>query len=325
MVVTEATAVEARGRITPSCTGIWKDEHITGWKRIVEFIKSQGSVPAMQLAHSGRKGSTSVIWKGRGESIPDDQGGWPTIAPSAIPFQEKDKVPKETTLEDIEEIQQAFVSAAKRAIKAGFQVIELDYAHGYLPSTFLSSHSNKRTDRYGGSLENRMRFCVETTLKVRQVIPEEMPLMVRISVSDFADNGWDVQQSIELAKQLKAVGADLVDCSSGGVVSGIEYGPFNSTEVQHKAAQTIQRDAGIPTAAVGKIINPLLAEKLLQDKNATLIFIGRAFLNNPHWPYMAADTLANPETFKYPDSYDWCIGWKGFYKWRQELQEAFKE
>ncbi|CAG2169948.1 unnamed protein product [Oppiella nova] len=199
-------------------------------------------------------------------------------------------------------------------------VIELHYAHGYLGSTWLSPLTNTRTDRYGGSLENRMRFGLETAHRVRTVIPKETPLFVRISVTDYeVDGGWDVTQSVEFAKRLKAIGVDAVDCSSGGVVAHVDYGPLNTPEVQHKASATIQREAGIPTAAVGKIVHPFQAERLLQGNSATLIFIGRAFLNNPHWAYGAADALANPESFKYPDPHDWFIGWKAFYKWRQDL------
>ncbi|CAG2180013.1 unnamed protein product, partial [Oppiella nova] len=233
--------------------------------------------PAIQLAHAGRKASTPVIWKGvRGETLTAENGGWDIVAPSAVAYDDKSQVPKEATLEDIEVLQKAFETAAIRAVKAGFEAIELHYAHGYLISTYLSPLSNTRTDRYGGSLENRMRFGLETAHRVRKVIPKETPLLVRISVTDYADGGWDVTQSVEFAKRLKAIGVDVVDCSSGGVVGNVDYGPLNTPEVQHKAAATIQREAGIPTAAVGKIVHPFQAEKLLQDNSATLIFIGRA-------------------------------------------------
>ncbi|CAG2176823.1 unnamed protein product, partial [Oppiella nova] len=273
---------------------------------------SQGAVPAIQLAHAGRKGSTPVIGKGvRGETLTAKNGGWDIVAPSAIAYNDdKSQVPKEATLEDIEVLQKAFVTAAIRAVKAGFEAIELHFAHGFLGSTWLSPLSNTRTDRYGGSLENRMRFGLETAHRVRKVIPKETPLLVRISVTDYDNGGWDVTQSVEFAKRLKAIGVDVVDCSSGGVFGNVDYGSLNTAEVQHKAAATIQREAGIPTAAVGNIVHPFQAEKLLQDNSATLILIGRAFLNNPHWAYGAADVLANPETFKYPEPYDWCIGAK---------------
>ncbi|CAG2116203.1 unnamed protein product, partial [Medioppia subpectinata] len=189
LVMTEATAVELRGRITPADTRIWNDEQVEGWRRITTLIKSQGAVPAIQLAHSGRKGSTPVIWSNAKRSLPDSEGGWPTIAPSAIPFGgDIDKVPEEATGVDIKVLQRAYVSAAVRSVKAGFQIIELHYAHGYLGSVWLSPKSNQRTDNYGGSLENRMRFGLETARRVREVIPKSMPLFVRISVTDYADN-----------------------------------------------------------------------------------------------------------------------------------------
>ncbi|CAG2116317.1 unnamed protein product [Medioppia subpectinata] len=201
LVMVESTSIEPRGRITPADTGIWNDEQVEGWRRITTLLKSLGAVPAIQLAHAGRKASTPVMWANTKVSMPDDQGGWPTISASPIAFGgDVWKVPKEATLEDIEVLQQAFVSAAVRSVKAGFEVIELHYAHGYLVNMFLSPASNQRTDQYGGSLENRMRFGLETARRVREVIPKSMPLFVRISVTDYADNGWDVNDSVEFAK-----------------------------------------------------------------------------------------------------------------------------
>ncbi|CAG2120261.1 unnamed protein product, partial [Medioppia subpectinata] len=200
LVMVESTAVEPRGLITPADTGIWNDEQVEGWRRITTLIKSLGSVPGIELAHAGRKASTSVLSYSSKSLATDCENGWSTIAPSAIPFGGGlDKVPKEATLEDIEILQQAFVSAALRAVSAGFEIIDLHFAHGYLVSTFLSPISNQRTDRYGGSLENRMRFGLETARRVREVIPKSMPLFVRISVTDYADNGWDVNDSVEFA------------------------------------------------------------------------------------------------------------------------------
>ncbi|CAG2118609.1 unnamed protein product, partial [Medioppia subpectinata] len=293
LVIVEATAVEPRGCLTPADTGIWNDEQVEGWRRITTLIKSLGSVPGIQLAHAGRKASKSVDWLSSKSLATDCKNDWSSIAPSAIAYgDDMDKVPKEATLEDIEVLQQAFVSAAVRAVSAGFEIIDLHFAHGYLVSTFLSPISNQRTDRYGGSLENRMRFGLETARRVREVIPKSMPLFVRISVTDYVNNGWDVNDSVEFAKHLKAVGVDVVDCSSGSVIKDINYSTLNPPEVQHKASAQIQREAGIATTAVGKLIDPLHAEALLRDNSATLIFIGRALLNNPHWPYTAADLLA---------------------------------
>ncbi|CAG2106290.1 unnamed protein product [Medioppia subpectinata] len=319
LVMVECTAVEPRGRMASADTGIWNDAQVDAWRRITMLIKSQGSVPGIQLGHAGRKASTTKIVK---RSLSDHESGWPTIAPSAIPFGGAiDRVPIEATLEDIDALQQAFVSAAVRSVRAGFEIIELHYGHGTLSNTFLSPISNHRVDRYGGSLANRMRFGLETVRRVRKVIPKSMPLFVRLSVTDYADNGWSVDDSVEFAKQLRAADVDVVDCSSGGVVDGINYTPYNTPDVQHRASARIRSEAGIATTAVGKIVDPLKAEALLRDNSATLVFIGRALLNNPHWPYTAADLLATEHTFKYPDSYDWCIGWKGFYKWRQSLQK----
>lgn len=202
------------------------------------------------------------------------------------------------------------------------QVIELHFAHGYLVSSFLSPVSNLRKDRYGGSLENRMRLGLEIAEDIRNALPQNFVIGARVSVTDYADGGWDLQQTVEFAKRLKKIGLDFIDCSSGGVVSNVDYGPLNSSQVQWNAAKIVQKEAGISTGIVGKINDPELAEKFIRENWATLVFIGRAFLNNPHWPYFAADRLADNESFRYPIQYDFAIGWKAFAKWRQEI---FKE
>ncbi|CAG2177311.1 unnamed protein product [Oppiella nova] len=329
MVMIEATGVEARGRISPGCPGLWTDTQIEPMARISRFLKSQGAVPGIQLAHGGRKASTLPPFVGH-DSIGDDKGGWPTIGPSAIAFGGPiGKVPKEATIDDIEEIKEAWVRAAQRAVTAGFEVghilvIELHFAHGYLVSTFLSPATNKRTDKYGGSLENRMRFGLEIARNIRHTLPDNIALGVRVSVTDYADQGWDVPQTIEFARELKALGIDFLDCSSGGVVGGVDYNPLNTNKIQIEIAGTIQREVGLATAAVGKIVDPHVAEAILQGNGATLIFMGRAFLNNPHWPYIAADQLTDEQAFKYPPQYDWCIGWKGMAKWRKAVLLAEK-
>ncbi|CAG2167041.1 unnamed protein product, partial [Oppiella nova] len=270
LVMIEGNSVEKRGRVTAGCAGIWSDHQIEPWRRITKFLKSEGSVPAIQLAHAGRKACTQPVVN---TSIADEDGGWPTIGPSAVPFSKSLwKVPKEATIEDIEELEESFVSAAKRAVEAGFEVLELHFAHGYLVSSFLSPLTNQRTDKYGGSLENRMRFGLEIASKVRKSIPEDIPIGVRISVTDYADNGWDIKQSIDFAKELKKIGIDFIDCSSGGVVSYVDYNFLNTNVVQLKGAQSIQKEVGIATAAVGKITDPHFAEKILQENGATLIF-----------------------------------------------------
>jgi len=199
------------------------------------------------------------------------------------------------------------------------QVIELHFAHGYLVSTFLSPITNERSDEYGGSLQNRMRLGLEIAKSVRESIPEDIVLGVRVSVTDYVDNGWDVPQTIEFAKELKKLNIDFLDCSSGGLISNVNYGPLNSNKVQIDAAGTIQKEVGIPTAAVGKIVDPKFAEKILENGTATLIFIGRAFMNNPHWPYYAADVLEADKLIKYPNQYGWAIGSLSFGNWRKNV------
>ncbi|XP_054152795.1 NADPH dehydrogenase-like [Oppia nitens] len=313
LVVCEATAVEPRGRITAADTGLWSDKHVQPWRRVTDLLRSLGCVPGIQLAHAGRKASTSVESRSS-QSLATSQGGWDTVGPSGLAFSDQIKEPKAATVVDLEVIGDAFASAAQRAVRAGFEFIELHFAHGYLLSTFLSPLTNQRQDKYGGSLENRMRFGLEIVDKVRVAIPNDIVLAVRISFTDYADDGWELKQSVEFAKQLKAHGVDLVDVSSGGIIGGIDYSPFNTADQQHSAAAVIQRDSGLPTAAVGKIIDPLFAERLLKDNVSTFVFIGRAFLNEAHWPYRASDLLQD-QSFKYPQSYDWCIGWTAFFKW----------
>ncbi|CAG2180493.1 unnamed protein product, partial [Oppiella nova] len=286
LVMCEATGVEARGRITPACSGLWDDSQIEPWARITRFIKQQGSVPGIQLTHAGRKASTVVPWVNRGQSIDNKDGGWDTIGASPIAFGEGReavwKVPKEATHEDLDVIKAAYVSACGRAVKAGFEVIELHFAHGYLVSTFLSPITNHRTDTYGGCLENRMRLGLEIAHLCRQALPQHVVLGVRVSVSDYTPEGWDVSQTIEFAKQLKQLGVDFVDCSSGGVVANVDYHQCNTSDVQRQAARDVHRDVGIMTAVVGKVVDPMVAEKLLRETGADLIMIGRALLNNPH-------------------------------------------
>ncbi|CAG2108445.1 unnamed protein product, partial [Medioppia subpectinata] len=248
LVVMEATGVEPRGRITHQCLGLWCDQQIEPLARIVRFVKSQGAVAGIQLSHAGRKGSNLPPTVGRG-SIPDSEGGWPTIGPSAIAFgANMDKVPKEATVEDIHCITGAFVSSALRAVKAGFQVIELHLAHGYLISTFLSPISNHRTDRYGGCLENRMRFGLEMAESVRNSLPDDIVLGAKVSVTDYADNGWDLKQTLEFAKRLKALGVDYITASSGGVVSGVEY--KQTAKVHLNAAQSLVEEVGVTAGVV---------------------------------------------------------------------------
>jgi 2,4-dienoyl-CoA reductase-like NADH-dependent reductase (Old Yellow Enzyme family) len=292
LVLTEATAVLPEGRISPQDLGIWSDEHIEPLARIVRFIHEQGSVAGMQLAHAGRKASTYRPWDGNG-AIPERDGGWNNVdAPSALRFTDKYPMPKELSIEAIKNIVSAFGAAARRACEAGFRVIEIHAAHGYLLHEFLSPLSNQRTDAYGGSFENRTRIFRETVAAVRSSWPERAPLFVRISATDWVEGGWDIQQSVELARQLKELGVDLMDCSSGGNVphAQIPVGPGYQTAF----ADQIRREANILTGAVGMITSPIQAEQIVNTGQADAVIIAREFLRDPYWPLRAARELGQP-------------------------------
>ncbi len=288
MVTVEASAVTAEGRITPDDSGFWSDAHAEAFKPITRFINEQGAVPAIQLAHAGRKASTDAPWRG-GAPLGADGRGWTPLAPSAIPFDTGYPVPRELNEQDMNEIVEAFTAAARRALTAGFGVIELHMAHGYLMHEFLSPLSNQRTDRYGGSLENRMRLPLRVARAVREAWPADLPLMVRISASDWAAGGWDIEQSVELSRRLKDIGADLIDCSSGGLVptAQIPAGPG----FQAPFAERIRREVGIATGAVGFITDPAQAEHILRTGQADAVFLARQMLRDPYWPLHAAREL----------------------------------
>lgn len=290
LVMTEATAVEARGRISPDDAGIWSDSQAEAWARVVKFVADHGSVPGMQLAHAGRKASAASPWKG-GKGIADVDGGWEPVGPSAVAFDESYRAPKALTVEEIRQIQQAFVDATKRALSAGFQWIELHGAHGYLAHEFLSPLANKRTDEYGGSFKNRVRFLVETSRDVRNAWPDDKPLAVRISSTDWAEGGWDIEQSVELAKLLRAEGVDLVDCSSGGIAPGIKI-PLEPG-YQVKFARAVREKADIATAAVGLITTPEQADAIVRDGQADMVLIARESLRDPNFPLHAAKALGH--------------------------------
>lgn len=284
----EATAVSPDGRISPADSGIWSDGHAEAFKRITSFIKNQGAVAGIQLAHAGRKASTAAPWDG-GKEVSIEDGGWETIAPSAIRFAHDYPQPREMTAEDIERVIGEFVAAAKRAVEAGFQVIEIHAAHGYLLHEFLSPLSNKRTDNYGGSLENRMRLPLEVASAVRNAVPEGMPVFVRVSATDWVDDGWDIDQSVEFSSRLAKIGIDLIDVSSGGNVPDavIPVGPG----YQVQFAREIRKRAGIKTGAVGMITEPRQAEEILQKEEADAIFVAREFLRDPYFAFRAAKEL----------------------------------
>ena len=289
LVLTEATAVSAEGRISPQDLGIWKDDHIDFLSRIVRFIHEQGSVAGMQLAHAGRKASTYRPWSGNG-AVPVANGGWPDVlAPSAVAFAEAYPMPQELTLDGIARVTNAFVDAARRAHQAGFRVIELHAAHGYLLHEFLSPLSNQRQDHYGGSFENRTRLLREVVQAVRRVWPEAAPLFVRISATDWVEGGWDIEQSVELARHLKLLGVDFIDCSTGGNVAQakIPVGPG----YQVPFAERIRRDAGILTGAVGLITEPSQAEHIVSSGQADAVLLARELLRDPYFPLRAAREL----------------------------------
>ena len=288
LVMAEATAVSPEGRISPADTGLWNEAQASAFARIAEFVASRGAAPGIQLAHAGRKGSTAVPWEG-GRPLEAGQGAWTTLAPSAIPFDMGFPAPREMTAADINGAVEAFAAAAGRAARAGFQVVEIHAAHGYLLQEFLSPLSNRRTDEYGGSFENRARLPLRVVRAVRQAFPAGRPVFIRISATDWAEGGWDLPQSIELARLLKAEGIDLVDCSSGGNVprAKIPVGPG----YQVPFAEAIRREAGMPTAAVGMITEPRQAEEILAAGQADAIVMARAFLREPYWPQRAAREL----------------------------------
>jgi 2,4-dienoyl-CoA reductase-like NADH-dependent reductase (Old Yellow Enzyme family) len=292
LVLTEATAIVPEGRISPQDLGIWSDDHIAPLARIVRFIREQGSVAGMQLAHAGRKASTYRPWEGLG-TVPENAGGWTNVvAPSAVAFADHYPEPQALTSDGIQEIVAAFAEAARRACEAGFRVIEIHAAHGYLIHEFLSPLSNRRQDAYGGSFENRTRLLREIVAAVRSSWPEGAPLFVRISATDWIDGGWDIQQSVELARRLKEIGVDLIDCSSGGNVAHaqIPVGPGYQT----RFAEQIRRETGIMTGAVGMIVSPAQAEHIVATGQADAVIIAREFLRDPYWPLRAARELGQP-------------------------------
>lgn len=299
LVMTEATSVSPEGRISIADLGIWKDEHIEQLSRIAHFIFRQGSVPGIQLAHAGRKASHTEPWNGD-KLIPESGGGWKTVAPSALPFSPDSDTPVALTKEGIERVINDFKAAAVRALRAGFKIIEIHAAHGYLIHEFLSPLSNKRSDVYGGTFENRIRLLLEIAGAVRGVWPEEYPLFVRISATDWLENGWTIEDSVALAGRLKDAGVDLVDCSSGGIVPGIKVPASPGYQVPF--AERIRRHTGIYTGAVGIIIKPDQAEEIIATGQADLILMARELLRDPYFPLRAARELE--DDIKWPVQYE---------------------
>lgn len=291
LVITEAAAVEPHGRISPADLGVWKDAHVEMLARITRFIREQGAVPGIQLAHAGRKASTRVPWEG-GAVIPESEGGWQTAAPSPIPFRPEEPAPVELGHSEIRAIVEAFAAAARRAVAAGFQVVEIHAAHGYLIHEFLSPLANHRADEYGGSFDGRIRFALEVAAAVRQAWPDSLPLFMRISAADWVDDGWQIEDSVELARRLQPLGVDLIDCSSAGMVpyAKVQIGPAYQTPF----ADRIRRESGISTGAVGMITEPHQADAIIREGRADMVLLAREFLRDPYWPLHAATALGKP-------------------------------
>lgn len=290
LVMVEATAVSPEGRISPADSGIYLDDHVEPFARICNFMKQFGAIPGIQIAHAGRKASANKPWEADNH-IDTGKGGWETLAPSALPFGGNlPKIPREMTVEDIAQVQAAFVGAAKRALAAGFEWLELHFAHGYLAHEFYSPLANQQTDQYGGSFENRIRFLLETFVAVRKVWPERFPLTARLSVTDWTDGGVTVEESVELARRMKSTGLDLLDVSQGFVtpdISQIPWGPGFMIPV----ASRIRREAEIPTAVGWMITDPQQAEEAVREQHADLVLLAREMLREPYWPFHAAKAL----------------------------------
>lgn len=299
LVFTEATAVSPEGRISPHDLGIWKDEHIPMLQKIVGFIHDNGAVAGIQLAHAGRKASKTEPWN-NDEPVPIDKGGWKTVAPSPIPFSGDSDTPHELSKQEVQQIVADFKAATLRALQAGFKVIEIHGAHGYLINEFLSPLSNKRTDEYGGSFEHRIRFLLEIIEAIRSVLPGEYPLFLRISATDWTDEGWTIEDSVRLANVVKHKGIDLIDCSSGGVIPGVKIPAGLSYQVPF--SEEVRRSSGMFTGAVGIIVKSDQAESIISSGKADMIFMAREMLRDPYFPLRAARELGYD--IKWPVQYE---------------------
>ncbi|MEU3753276.1 NADH:flavin oxidoreductase/NADH oxidase [Streptomyces olivoreticuli] len=298
LILTEATAVSPEGRISPADLGLWNDRQVEAFRRITSFLEANGAVPGVQLAHAGRKASTDRPWRGGGPVGPEAHG-WTTVAPSPLPFAEGDPTPHEMTTEDIGRVVRDFAAAAQRALAAGFKVVEIHGAHGYLINEFLSPHSNHRTDEYGGSFENRTRLALEIVDAVRAVWPEELPVFFRISATDWltenpqdAREGWTADDTVRLAKELAAHGVDLLDTSTGGNTPDATIPTAPGYQVPFAAR--VRDETGLPVAAVGLITDPHQAEEIVSSGRADAVLLGRELLRNPYWPLQAAAALGLP-------------------------------
>ena len=303
LVVVEATSVTWDGRISPGDVGIWGDQHVEPLERIARFVDGQGAVAGIQLAHAGRKASCDLAWKGGARLMTPEEGGWPVVSPSPLPFHETDPLPLPLDETGIEGIVDAFQAAAHRALEAGFKVLEIHAAHGYLLHQFLSPLSNHRDDQYGGSLENRMRLVLEVARRVRGLMPDDLPLFVRISATDWVEGGWDIEQSVELSKRLKAMGVDLIDVSSGGSVPKAHIPVARGYQVRF--ARRIREEADIPTGAVGLITEVHHADEIITGGDADLVFLARELLRDPYWVLKAQHELE--EEPAWPIQYGYAV------------------
>ena len=290
LVIAEASAVSPEGRISPDDTGLWSDAHAKAWAPIARFVEAQGAVPGIQLAHAGRKASTDAPWRG-GRPLGEGAGGWRPVAPSPRPFAEGHPVPRELSSDDIEAVVGAFRDAARRAAEAGFLMVEIHMAHGYLLHQFLSPLTNRRADAYGGPLENRMRLPLEAARAVREAFPVERPVFARVSATDWVEGGWDLEQSVAFARRLREAGVDLVDCSSGGTVPDARVPLAPGYQVPFAAA--IRERAGTPTGAVGLLTEPAQADAVVAEGKADIVLLARQMLRDPYWPLHAAVALGD--------------------------------
>jgi 2,4-dienoyl-CoA reductase-like NADH-dependent reductase (Old Yellow Enzyme family) len=325
LVFTEATAVEARGRITPQCLGIWADEQAQALRPITAFIESMGCVPGIQLAHAGRKASTRPPFVDKGGSPLNhedtERAGepWQSVAPSALPVADGWPLPEELDTAGLTQVKDAFVAAAKRALAAGFKVIELHMAHGYLLHSFLSPLGNERDDDYGGDIDGRMRFPLEVAAAVRAAMPDELPLFARISAIDGKEGGWNMDDSVLLSEKLSATGVDVVDCSSGGIGGAPRFRSDDAGKAlttssargpgfQVPFSRQVRNEAGVKSMAVGVIIDPHQAEEILQSGGADLVALGREIMYDPFWPLHAAEALGvDPDYQMWPEQYAWAV------------------
>ncbi|MEQ1634946.1 MAG: NADH:flavin oxidoreductase/NADH oxidase [Planctomycetota bacterium] len=306
LLLAEATAVAAAGRITPNCLGIWKDEHIAALRQLTEFVQQHGAVPGIQLAHAGVKASRHRPFHPTPNAfVPLDEGGWLPVGPVAKRFGSDGPVPHALTIAEIETIREQFVAAAQRSIAAGFRVIELHFAHGYLGHSFLSPLMNERQDDYGGGFDQRVKFLIETARAVRKALPDDVPLFVRLSCTDWVDGGWSIEDSVEATRRVAKKGVDLIDCSSGGAVrkAEIPVGPG----YQVPLAERIRRETGIPTGAVGLITDPQQADAIIAEGHADLVLLGRELLRDPHWPHRAWTALKPDAPAPIAREYAWAL------------------